>query len=163
MRKSTLVALLVLGVMLAGMTWVLNVYMDQVKEELDNARALTKETEDALAPGTSVKLRRVSDAPKGIVEPAPGSATPGTSDKQWGLLVEASPSEAAWKDDAAGLAFAHRLARAASKKYGAQRPLQWLKLTLTRPKGGGTAVFGFRVVDDRDVVHVPEKKPPPAR
>lgn len=152
-----MIAMGILAVLFGGMTWLMNFYMDQVKPELEAKKALTAEFAKEIAADSEIRLLRLADAPKGIYE----------AGKQMGLNIEARPSDASWKADATGGALAARIATAASRRYGPERPIQWLKVTLSRSdgrsSGAGEVVFGFRVGDNREVDQVSRVESPAPR
>ena len=59
MRKSTLVALVILVLALVGVTVLLKVYTDQFAEEIKQAKAMTAAFAADLAPDSTIKLARV--------------------------------------------------------------------------------------------------------
>lgn len=134
MRKSTIVALVVLVLALVGMTVLLKVYTDQFAEEIKQAKAMTAAFAADLAPDSTIKLARVHGTSRYVVSD-PGSI---------GLLLEARPSEASWRADPTGTVLARRLARHAFDAYPIDRPVDWVEFRLTRPDGTRVPEFGLR-------------------
>ena len=118
MRKSSVIVLALVVVAFGAMIWLLGVYTDALKPELEASADWTEELRSDLEPGTKVKVLRVH-----------GSAThAGKDPKTFGLLVDVRPSKEAWARDASELALG--LVRRAFERYGNDRPIQWVEVRL---------------------------------
>src|SRR5688572_9363622 len=107
MRKSTVVLVVVLIAAGVGLTWLLDAYVGYAEAELKNGRDLTEAHRAHLAPGTRVRLRRVT-----------GDARyPVTPPERPGLLVEAQPSLERWAKDASAYGLARELSEHAIRLY----------------------------------------------
>jgi len=134
-RKSTVTALVLLAGLLFVMMWVADAGMSQNRPEIEMGALLTREFEADLADATRVRLRRERGSTAGIV-----------ADRgQHLLLVTASPSTARWASDPDGKAFGRRLAERVhgDARYGAERPVPYVEVVLTRPDGSRVRL-GFR-------------------
>jgi hypothetical protein len=136
MRKTTVAALMLLGLTLFVFLFAANRGIEQHEPELNLASELTRELAEQLVPGTRVKLLRERGSPKAIV----------SDPEQFVLLMNATPAEAAWKRDPQGKTFARGLAERAHARYGPDRPVQFVEVVLIQ--GEQKRRYGFR--EDRD-------------
>jgi hypothetical protein len=120
MRKSSVIALAMVVVAFGAMLWLLNVYTDALRPELDASADWTGELHPDLADGTKVKVLRVRGS----------TARAGRDPKTFGLLLDVTPSKATWARDPAGSAIALALVQRAFERYGGDRPIQWVEVRL---------------------------------
>jgi hypothetical protein len=124
-RKSTVVALVIVVAAGVGLAWLLDVYVGYAETALRNGRDLTDAYREALAPGSRVRLRRV----------AGGERYPVKAPERAGLLVEASPSGERWARDPSAVGLSRDLAERAFALYAADDPISWVLLRMRRPDG----------------------------
>jgi hypothetical protein len=167
-RKSTVVIIAILIFGAIATTWAFKLYTDQIVEEIRHAKELTDDFRDSLAKdakghGTKIRLRRTAGGPPYVV----------TDPNAFGLLVDANPDLAVLKRDATGFLFAREVAQRAFELYGADRPIQWVEVRLTRPdgtsipsiglqRGEGTLVIPIESTRDTDPKQ-PVRATPPTR
>lgn len=124
MRKSTLI---MMGIMLAAcfaMLFLANAYLSPLKEDIEAARQLTRYMEDRgdIAPGSQVKVRRVTNDPQ---------------HKGLGLLLEVRPASGVLARSRGLSALVRRCVEQAVASYPLEGSgsVAWLRATLTFPDG----------------------------
>lgn len=152
MRKSTLV---VLGILVASMvllTVLYRMYMEQYVVEGQQAKALSSTLRADLEPEGKIRIGRVRGGAAYVVR----------DPERWGIVLFARPNEALWKADPSGALFGRRAALAVFEAYGADRPVDWVELRLTRPDGTAPSPFGFARGEGRQLAPLkPAEDPAP--
>lgn len=149
MRKSTLV---VLGILLGSMivlTVLYRMYMEQYVVEGNHAKTLSATLRADLEPEGKIRIGRVRGGPTYVVR----------DPERWGIVLFARPNEALWKADGSGALFGRRAALAVFEAYGADRPVEWVELRLTRPDGTAPPPFGFTRGEGREIVPIKPEDP----
>lgn len=149
MRKSTVVAIAVIIFGAISMMFLFRAYTERAIDEVRNAKELTDLFRPQLSVGTKIRLRRTPGDLHYVVR---DPAIPG-------LLVEAQPSAAVLTQDRSGFQFAREVASRAFELYGADRPIRWVEVKLTRPDGTRIASIGLERGEGTAVVPV-EPAPP---
>jgi hypothetical protein len=108
-----------------ALTWSFSWVTKYVKPELEASAEWSKRFAPELAPGTKVRVARVAGGP---AYPVPDAAT-------FGLLIEATPSDAVAADSAAAGRVAASLVTDAFFRYSGDRPIDWVRLRFVRPDG----------------------------
>ena len=124
MHKSTMIALGLMVLTFGAMLWLLGFYTDAFKPELEAAGEWTEDVRADLEPGTHVRVLRVRGGP----------SRAGKDTTSFGLLIDVTPSKAAWARDSAGPSLALNLTRRAFDRYGPDRPIRWVEVRLLEQK-----------------------------
>ena len=152
MRKSSVIALAMVVVAFGAMLWLLGLYTDALRPELEASSDWTGEMRPDLAEGTTVKVLRVRGSP----------TRAGKDPKTFGLLLDVTPSKTSWASDAAGSKLALGLVRRAFERYAGDRPIQWVEVRLLE-HGEVVRRFGFaRGTAEGFEPILAEGMPPPA-
>jgi hypothetical protein len=122
-KKSTVLAMVIIAVGFAAILFTFKVWTDQFVEEVKNGKALTREFTASLLKGQTVKLLRVVGDERYLVK---DKASPG-------LLLEAHPSEEVWVKDNKAFGLSRDLATRCFELYGPERPIRWVEFHLFRP------------------------------
>jgi len=150
-RKSTVVAIGILIFAFIAMVWLFRTYTQEFVVEIRHAKELSDELKPRLAPDTRIRLARMRGASKYLV----------ADSAKWGLLVDVSPSREAFATDATGVGLATAIATRGFEIYGAERPIDWVEVRVTRLDGKIEKPMGF-VRGDGDAIEPMRGTLPPA-
>ena len=144
MRTSTIFAIAIIIFGAISMVWLFKSYTEKALEEVRNAKELTDEFRQQLAPESKVKLRRT-----------PGAASYVNHDpNSYGLLLEASPDAGILKTDPTGFQFARQVASKAFDLYTGERPIHWIEVKLFRTDGTRIPSIGLQRGEGMSIVPI---------